>query len=75
MKRIIYIIIAGFCWGMMFLFAKIVFQIPDGAIWQYYLILSAILLIGMAAFNIFYNLRYLKKMNAIAPLLDAGRPE
>ena len=75
MKRIVYIIIAGFCWGLLLLIAKIVFQIPDDAFWQYYLVLSGILIIGSAAFNVSYNLHYLKKMKTAVPLLEAGRAE
>lgn len=75
MKRIVRIIILGFCWGALFLFVKIVFQIPDDVFWQYYLICGGIVLVGTAAFNIFYNRRYLKKMKAAAQLLEANRIE
>lgn len=73
MKRFIKILIGGICWGLMFLFLKIMFQIPDNALWQYYLILSGILLVGMTAFNLSYNRRYLEKMKAAAQLLDVNQ--
>lgn len=57
------------------LFVKIVFQIHDDVFWQYYLILSGIVLVGFTTFNIFYNLHYLKKMKAALPLYKAGRTE
>lgn len=57
------------------LFVKIVFQIHDNVFWQYYLILSGIVLVGFTTFNIFYNLHYLKKMKAALPLYKAGRTE
>ena len=75
MKRFIKILIGGICWGLMFLFLKIVFQISDNVLWQYYLIFSGIMLVGMAAFNLSYNRRYLEKMKTAAQLLDVNRVE
>lgn len=75
MKRIFKIIIIGFCWGSLFLLAKIIFQISDNALWQYYLILSGIVLVGTVVFNLFYNFYYQKKMKAALQLYKAGRTE
>lgn len=75
MKRIVKIIIVGFCLGLPLLFVKKVFLIPDNVFWQYYLICGITALIGTTAFNIFYNHRYLKKMKAAAQLLEDNRAE
>lgn len=75
-------IIIGVCLGSLFLLGKIVFQISDDAIWNYYLAFagvvfacSVIALVGSIGFNLIYNLRYQKKMNAAIQLLHAGRAE
>lgn len=75
MKRIVKIIIGGVCWGLPFLIAKIVFQIPNGILWLYYLVFSGILFFGTAAINICYNLYYQKKLNAAVQLYKDGRIE
>lgn len=70
MKRMGKIIIAGLCLGLPLLFVKIVFQIPDDLFWKYYLICGGIAVVGTAAFNLLYNRRYLKKMQAAVHLLE-----
>lgn len=75
MKRIVKIIMIGFCLGVLLLFIKIVFQIPNSVFWQYYLIFSGIVLVGLPAFNVFYNRHYLKQMNAAVQLYKAGHTE
>lgn len=70
MKRIVKIMIAGLCVGLPLLFVKIAFQIPEDVFWRFYLSCAGIVLIGMAAFNVFYNRRYLKKMKAAVQLLE-----
>lgn len=75
MKRIVKSIMVGVCVGLLLLAGKIVFQISDSIFWQYYLIGGGIVIVGMAAFNIFYNRYYLKKMKATVPLLEAGCAE
>ena len=75
MKRMGKIIMAGLCLGLPLLFVKIVFQIPDDVFWKYYLICGGIAVVGTTAFNILYNRRYLKKMQAAAHLLESNRAE
>lgn len=75
MKRIITIIIVGGCWGLLLLFVKNVFQISDDTFWQFYLIFGGVVIVGLPAFNLLYNLHYQKKMMAAAQLLEAGRAE
>ncbi|WP_320983336.1 hypothetical protein, partial [Enterocloster bolteae] len=75
MKRMGKIIIAGLCLGLPLLFVKIVFQIPDDLFWKYYLICGGIAVVGTAAFNLLYNRRYLKKMQAAVHLLESNRAE
>ena len=75
MKRMGKIIMAGLCLGLPLLFVKIVFHIPDDVFWKYYLICGGIAVVGTTAFNILYNRRYLKKMQAAAHLLESNRAE
>ena len=75
MKRMGKIIMAGLCLGLPLLFVKIVFQIPDDLFWKYYLICGGIAVVGTAAFNLLYNRRYLKKMQAAVHLLESNRAE
>lgn len=75
-------IIIGVCLGSLFLLGKIIFQISDAEIWNYYLTFagvvlacSVIVLVGSIGFNLIYNFRYQKKMNAAIQLLHAGHTE
>lgn len=75
MKRIIIVIIFGYCFGMLLLFVRKLFQISNDAFLKYYLIFAGIVLVGVEIFNILYNRYYLKKIKTVTQLLKAGRVE
>ena len=75
MKRIFKIVIAGICWGLLFLLAKVIFQIPYDVLWLYYLIISGTVFIGTILFNVCYNLYYQQKMKAAMQLYKANHME
>lgn len=72
MKKNIKIMILGICLGVVLLTVKIAFHIQEQSFWKYYLIVSGIVIVGIAMFNFCYNYCCQKKMNALVPLLKQG---
>lgn len=74
MKHFLKVIVAGVCLGVVLVVIQIVFQFDRDALLRGYWSFAAVLIVAAALFNILYNLRYQKKMQAAAALLEEGRP-
>ncbi len=72
MKRIQKILVGGICLGLILLYVKIAYQIPDNVFLRYYLIIGGIVIVGAVVFNYAYNLHFAKKMSAAMQLYRAG---
>lgn len=73
MKRILKIVAIGIIIGILLVIVQIVFRIPKDVFLHYYWICGVLVILGAVIFNLFYNLRYQKKMKDAAILLENGK--
>lgn len=75
MKRVLKIVFAGVCIGLVLGVLKGALQIDDDVFNRWYWIIGAAVVLGAVLINVLYNLSYQQKMKKLVPLLEAGRPQ
>lgn len=75
MKHFLKVVAVGVCAGIVLAILKEALEIDDGLFWKWYLLAAVVIIAGALAFNVQYARRYAKKMEALVPLLENGKPE
>lgn len=75
MKRVMKIVFAGVCIGLVLGVLKGALQIDDGVFDRWYWIIAVVAVLGAVLVNVLYNISYQRKMQKLIPLLEGQRPQ
>ena len=75
MKRVLKIVFAGVCIGLLLGVLKGALQIDDDVFNRWYWIIAVVVVLGAVLVNVLYNVSYQRRMKRLIPLLEAQKPQ
>jgi len=75
-KRVRNIILSGLLFGGILFMIRMVFQLSEEEVWQYYILASGIIIVGAMGINITYQIKLMKKLKRFETILrDEENPD